>query len=92
MTTPTGANERELYENIVEIPHYESSWGGLLDKEDEKELVQENIADFQEMYHSICKDHFGSCFEIDRQGNFQINENDAATRRFLMKHLNDNVL
>lgn len=91
LTTPTGVNEKELYENIVEIPHYESKWGGLLDREDQKELVQENLLDFQELYHNICKDHFKECFQIDQAGNFQIDENDLVTRRFLMKHLNDNV-
>ena len=30
--------EAELYENIVEIPHYESKWLQMLDKEDEEEL------------------------------------------------------
>ena len=92
LTTPSGVNEKELYENIVEIPHYESQWGGLLDKEDEKELVQENLSDFQELYKDLCKDHFGNCFEIDDSGKFQIDQNDVSTRRFLMKHLNDNVL
>jgi hypothetical protein len=31
--------EKDLYENIVEIPHYESKLGQLLDREDEKLLV-----------------------------------------------------
>jgi hypothetical protein len=26
LTTPAGASERELYENIVEIPQYDSKW------------------------------------------------------------------
>ena len=37
--TPSGAKERALYENIVEIPHYESKWLQLLDREDEKLIV-----------------------------------------------------
>jgi len=27
LTTPSGVNEKEFYENIVEIPQYESPWG-----------------------------------------------------------------
>ena len=42
LSTPGGAKERELYENIVEIPHYESKWLQLLDREDEKLIVYDD--------------------------------------------------
>ena len=35
LTTPSGYEERDLYENIVGIPHYESHYLQLLDREDE---------------------------------------------------------
>ena len=46
LTTPSGTNEKELYENIVEIPHYDSTWLQLLDKENETALVEENYEQF----------------------------------------------
>jgi hypothetical protein len=46
LTTPQGTAERELYENIVEIPQYDSKWLQLLDKENEKQLVMDNFSEF----------------------------------------------
>jgi len=41
LTTPNGADERIIYENIVGIPHYDSEWLQLLDREDEHKIVDE---------------------------------------------------
>ena len=91
LTTKTGTSEHELYENIVEIPHYESKWLQLLDREDEKVLVKENFKDFRDLYVPIIKDNFSDCFEINDKGEFIIDTNDSASRRHLIRHLNDNV-
>lgn len=73
LTTPQGVNERELYENIVEIPQYDSKWLQLLDKENETELVAENFQEFQNLYRPIIQsDTFKNCLEIDSKGILQI--------------------
>ena len=41
LTTPNGADERSIYENIVGIPLYDSKWLELLDREDEQKIVDE---------------------------------------------------
>jgi hypothetical protein len=62
-----------LYENIVEIPQYDSKWLQLLDKENETELVLENFPQFQGLYQPIMKnENFKNLLEIDSSGKFQI--------------------
>lgn len=91
LTTPSGTNEKDLYESIVEIPHYDSQWLQLLDKENETALVQENFEEFQNLYHPIIKDkNFKNLMEIDDLGRVQISH-DQATRKQLMRYINDNV-
>ena len=51
--TPSGAKERALYESIVEIPHYESKWLQLLDREDEKLIVYDDQEEFQKLYRPL---------------------------------------
>ena len=80
-----------MYETIVEIPHYDSKWLQLLDKENEQQLVTENLPSFQQMYKPIMEENFKDVMEIDSSGNFQIDSEDLASRRYLMGHLNDNV-
>ena len=47
LTTPNGSCEKSLYENIVEIPHYEHKYAGaIFDREDGMEQVEENLEDF----------------------------------------------
>lgn len=47
LTTPNGSCEKSLYENIVEIPHYEHKYAGVIfDREDGMEQVEENLEDF----------------------------------------------
>ena len=65
LTTPSGSSEHELYENIVEIPQYESKWLQLLDREDETALVKENFKEFHNLYAPVIKENFSSCFEIN---------------------------
>ena len=45
--------EAELYENIVEIPHYDSKWLQMLDREDDEEFVRSNFKEFQTLYRPI---------------------------------------
>ena len=46
LTTPNNSMEKELYENIVEIPHYDSKYIQLLDREDEKLIVYDDEEGF----------------------------------------------
>ena len=62
MTTPNGAEEKTLYETIVEIPHYQCKYHStqkanyyfatekrislLLDKEDEEMVVEDSLEAF----------------------------------------------
>ena len=62
----------------------------LLDKEDEIEVVEDNYHQFKEMYYPVWKRTFSNCFDLEN-GKLEIKQ-DAATRKFLMSHLNDNVL
>ena len=91
LTTPSGSTEHELYENIVQIPHYESKWLQLLDREDEEQLVNDNFKEFQDLYLPLIKENFSDCFEITEDGKFIIDTNDLASRRHLVRNLNDNV-
>ena len=82
--------EAELYESIVEIPHYESKWLQMLDKEDEEELVATNFEDFQRLYRPIIEEHFSEILKIDDKGVVTIDGSNEA-RRELMSHINDNI-
>jgi hypothetical protein len=81
--------EAELYENIVEIPHYDSKWLQMLDREDEEELVRSNFKEFQTLYRPIIEQHFNDVMEIDR-GIVTIDESESA-RIKMMGYLNDNI-
>ena len=58
--------EAELYEHIVDIPHYDSKWLQMLDREDEEELVRSNFGEFQRLYRPIIEEHFNDVMKIDR--------------------------
>lgn len=62
----------------------------LLDNEDEVEVVEDNYQQFKEMYHPIWKSSFSNVFSLEN-GKIEINH-DNATRKYLISHLNDNVL
>lgn len=90
MRTQDGVPESTLYENIVSIPHYSAkTMHSLVDKEDEREVVNDNYSKFQQIYHPIWQEQFRDCFAIV-DGKFEI-KHDDATRRELMRHVNDNV-
>lgn len=91
MTTPSGVEERELYENIVEIPHYQSYFGQLLDREDEELIVQESFEKFKSLYRPIIDSHFKDAFEITSDGKFIIDPSNEVQRKHLFRNLNDNV-
>lgn len=46
LTTRPLITEVDMYENIVEIPHYEAKLMQLLDKEDEEGVVEDNFEQF----------------------------------------------
>ena len=92
LTTKSGVPETELYENIVQIPHYESKWLQLIDREDETALVEDNLDDFRAMYKPLIEDDFGSLMRITSDGRFELTNDNADTRIQLMNHVNDNAL
>ena len=55
LTNPSVVSEELFYQTIVEIPHYESRIGHILDKEDEVELVTENLENFQRLYRPLIE-------------------------------------
>jgi len=61
----------------------------LVDKEDEAEVVRDNFVKFQQIYWPIWQEQFKDCFSL-ADGKFEITHDDA-TRRELMRHVNDNV-
>jgi hypothetical protein len=70
LRTPDGATEQNLYENVVSIPHYTmKKLHTLVDKEDEREVVSENIERFKQMYRPIWSDGpFKEVFNITENG------------------------
>lgn len=93
LTTKSGAPETELYENIVQIPHYESKWLQLIDREDEIAIVKENLDEFRAMYKPLIEsDDFSKCMRITDDGVFELVDDSPDTRISLMNHINDNCL
>ena len=59
LTTPSGSEERDIYESIVEIPQYQSAKASFfLDKEDEEMVVEDSFDGFKQMYQQILQDKF----------------------------------
>ena len=57
--------ETELFKNIVEIPHYQTSrLFELLDKEDADEIVNENLEQFRDIYYPVIEQHFHEVLSI----------------------------
>lgn len=92
LTTRSGMPETELYENIVQIPHYESKWLQLIDREDEIALVKDNLDDFRALYKPLIEDDFGELMRITSDGRFELTNDSMDARIALMSHVNDNVL
>ncbi len=82
--TKQGQSEDILYQNIVGIPHYHTQWLTILDKEDIKEVVQDNLDRFQEMYRPIWQAEFKDCFSLE-SGKFEIDQSNTASRKYLMR-------
>ena len=55
LTNPEKVSEERFYQSIVEIPHYESIIGKILDKEDEELLVKENLEEFRILYKPLLE-------------------------------------
>lgn len=90
--------ESELYEEIVQIPHYQNNYFlGLLDKEDDVGVVEDNFQAFQTMYHPIIKEYFADVINIS-SGNqknseeyiLEIDRSKTAMKKIAMQ-INDNV-
>mmetsp|Transcript_32022 Transcript_32022/g.31409 ORF Transcript_32022/g.31409 Transcript_32022/m.31409 type:complete len:103 (-) Transcript_32022:297-605(-) len=63
--TKNGESEVEFYQKIVKIPHYKSvSWFQLLEKEDSKRAVEEDLRRFREIYQPIIENDFRDSFKI----------------------------
>ena len=92
LTNPNTISEERFYETIVEIPHYDSIIGQILDKEDEVLLVKDNIEEFQSLYRPLIYEYFSDEIEIDeKEGIFTIKNESIEDRIKLMRHLNDNI-
>lgn len=63
----------------------------ILDKEEEEDVVEENYDNFKKLYQPIWNDTFKNVFSISEDGKVSI-KHDLATRKYLMSHINDNVL
>lgn len=87
--TCESGEEADLYETIVEIPHYQQKYMQLLDKEDEIGVVEDNFEKFQQMYHPVWQNKFREVLDLSG-GKFQVDRSPAA-RRLLAEHVNDNV-
>lgn len=70
VSTP-GELEQEFYENIVEIPHYESKYLSLLDREDSIKVVAQNFDKFQQLYRPIHQEYFKDIVSFE-DGRFKI--------------------
>ena len=65
MTTPSGSDEKDIYESIVEIPQYQSAKASFfLDKEDEEMVVEDSFNGFRQMYEPILTEKFSNVMEI----------------------------
>ena len=73
------------------IPHYESKWLQLLDREDEVELVEHNYPQFMKLYRPVFRENFQDFFDITEDGRFIIDQTDSAARQHLLSYVNDNV-
>mmetsp|Transcript_23396 Transcript_23396/g.23025 ORF Transcript_23396/g.23025 Transcript_23396/m.23025 type:complete len:110 (-) Transcript_23396:254-583(-) len=60
-----------------------------MDKEDEEDVVQDSLAEFQAMYRPIMERHFKDYAQFDQE-KLLIDQNEA-TRKFLLSNLNDNI-
>ena len=82
-------SESDLYETIVEIPHYQQKYMQLLDKEDEEGVVEDNLEKFQAMYHPISQSRFGDIMSLT--GNKFECDQSVEARKVLARAVNDNV-
>ena len=76
LTNPSRVSEEKFYQKIVEIPHYDSILGKILDKEDEKLLVEENMEEFRILYRPLIEEYFSDIVKIHEEngrGFFKIN-------------------
>lgn len=89
LTSNQGELEQEFYENIVEIPHYESKYLRLLDREDSIKVVAQNFEKFQNLYKPIHQEYFKDIVSFEN-GKFQVDQSEKA-RIHLMSMINDNV-
>ena len=79
LTTPSGSSEEQLYKSIVEIPHYESKWMQLLDRQDEESLVADNLEGFRRIYRPLIENEFAGLLKINSNDCFElVDESDYA--------------
>ena len=64
LTNPSRVSEEKFYQKIVEIPHYDSILGKILDKEDEKLLVEDNMEEFRILYRPLIEEYFSDIVKI----------------------------
>lgn len=83
--------EQDLYETIVQIPHYQQKQLQLLNKEDEDGVVEDNLEEFQKMYRPLIQNEFSDVMQINgADGSVEISREAWAQRKIAMM-VNDNV-
>lgn len=51
------------------IPHYESTYWSILDREDEEGVVEDSLDEFRSLYQPVMtSESFKDCFEISTDG------------------------
>ena len=91
MTSPAEVPETYLYEKIVAIPHYESNYWKILDREDEEGVVEDSLDEFRSLYQPIITQTFKDYCELSADGTVRVEQSLWARKEFASK-INDNVL
>lgn len=84
--TENNASEKDFYEKIINIPHYTSNrLFELLDQEDSREIIDENIEKYREIFEPVIKrNKQDKYFSLDRDGKF-LKDNSGSSRKALMQ-------
>jgi len=74
LTSPAEISETFLYEKIVAIPHYESNYWKILDREDEEGVVEDSLDEFRSLYQPIITQTFKDCCELSADGTVRVEQ------------------
>jgi hypothetical protein len=74
LTSPAEVPETYLYEKIVAIPHYESNYWKILDREDEEGVVEDSLDEFRSLYQPIITQTFKDYCELSADGTVRVEQ------------------